>query len=74
MSPPIIVGQFFHSFDSLKTAIQDWSIQDKFTLRTRLRDRQRVDFGCHAHREECAWRVFATTKGDRVVQIRIINH
>lgn len=68
------VGQFFASFDVLRTVIQDWSIRDKFTFRTRLRDRQRVDYCCHARNEGCFWRVFATTKEEGIIQIQKIDY
>ena len=68
----IEVGQLFSSFEALRSAVQDLSVQQKFAFRTQLRDRQRVDYRCAAKRNGCMWRLYATEK-DGSVRIRIFN-
>ena len=66
----IEVGQQFTSFEALRSAVQDFSMQDNFSFQTHVPDIQQVDYECAAKRDGCPWRVYATAKKG-CVRVRI---
>ena len=81
---PLFRGQLFQNFDDLKSAVEDWSIADKFAFRMHLKDKDRADYRCKlsairpARAVEnaliCQWRVFASRTRTNDIKIsRLIS-
>lgn len=70
----ISVGQFFPSHDALCAVVQDWSIKDKFTFRIHIQDLQRIDYRCHTHKEDCAWRIYGLAVEDENGVMQMLVH
>ena len=74
LRPAPVLGQHYSPFDDLKKALQDWSIQEKFSYRVTKRDTTRGIYACKV--QGCPWRVRAnkTELGDIVVTVLEVSH
>lgn len=61
---PLFCSQLFQNFDDLKSAVEDWSIADKFRFWIHLKDKDRADYGC-----KCSvFRPVRTVQNDLICQ------
>lgn len=65
------LGQLFLSFDTLKKALQDWSVRETFSFKVEKKDQSRGIYRCIVN--NCPWRVRANRTTNEDVKITVLN-
>lgn len=65
------LDQLFLSFDTLKKALQDWSIREKFSFKVEKKDQSRGIYRCVVNK--CLWRVRANRTANEDIKITVLN-
>src|SRR5258705_5022426 len=67
------VGQCFYSWEELRNALQDWSIQNQFEYQVVKKDKSRAQYCCRYKKSGCLWSLYASYNTNIEIEVKSIH-